>query len=108
MNLIHALTKRETFIENININVLKDILSRQSTDVTILNTQPKAIILSDMRIIKCFARYYRDKDGHIIKEGACHQCKGQAGITGSQNNCIDCHLQCLEKLKQGELYPNIK
>lgn len=108
MNLVTKLVSNDTFIEGIHKEEVTNILNQRHPSIRISLSRHGNIILSNNKIIKCVSRYYADSSGQpfLIRKSSTHQChevRKAANIDCPTNSCISCHLQCLEKLKEGNL-----
>lgn len=69
------------------------------------------IIRVNNKVIQCVNHYFtlKDNQGKKIKTFSpspaqeCHHTQKMLGLTPRQSDCRSCHLECLEKLRSGDL-----
>lgn len=107
MNLVTQLVSNDTFIEGMHKEQVADILSQRHPSIRISTMRHGNIILSNNKIIKCIAQYYCKTDGKVFKKSKtsnlCHLYQQEADVQCAPYSCLACHLQCLQKLKEGKL-----
>lgn len=107
MNLVRKLVDMDTFIEGIPKEELKTILCQNHPSIRISTMRHGNIILSNNKIVKCISNYYALANGSQFKKAKttnmCYDYQKQGDIQCPPYACMACHLQCLEKLKEGNL-----
>lgn len=107
MNLVSRLIINDTFIEGIHKETVKEILQQRHPTIKITTMRHGTIILNNNKIIKCVQRYYAGANGKPIKPvksiHACVEYQKALDVNCPNYSCLACHLQCLEKLKNGNL-----
>lgn len=107
MNLVTQLVSRDTFIEGMHKEQIVSILNQQDPSIKISTMRHGNIILSNNKIIKCISKYYNKGSGEPFNAckttNMCYHYQKEANIECPPYSCLACHLQCLNKLKEGNL-----
>lgn len=109
MNLIDLL---DVSIEGYDPADLFRILTHQDESIHVTSSRNGSIILSNRKIIKCVENYYRHPTIKPVKAksvNTCHAVHKNLNITTvASNSCESCHIACMAKKKDNELFTAIK
>lgn len=107
MNLVEVVIRNSRLVEGIDNDKLKDILLGNDKYISVVTAKNSVIILSNKKIIKCIEKYYKTTDDQLLKKTGtsnfCYQNLVTCGNTCGVYNCVQCHLDCIEKVENDQL-----
>lgn len=93
-------------IAGINSRTLENILRNRDMSTRIRTSGNGIVIFSDNSILKCVLNYYErvEKSNKKKTSNFCYDTISGLKIKGVDiNRCVDCHLECMEMLRDGKL-----
>ena len=93
----------------------REVLLGEHSSIRVRNSNRGLVILSNDAIIKCVSHYYATRSVKETKKrtkGSTHECyyvMKDFDIQGIElNNCLNCHIHCIDKRNKKELRRLIK
>ena len=110
MNLIEAyikIFKKIYYIDEIPIEEFKKILNSSCSNDKIEFVNSSKILMASGKIISCVKNYYKLPEGEKIKNrivtNNCFFTQKQLNINCSNYDCVQCHLDCIQKFENNKL-----